>query len=121
MTVTTPRRKRIGLRTRFAVLRAGAFRCTYCGRGPRDGAVLEVDHRIPVVAGGTNDRENLVVACQACNNGKGPELLAECFDFAHAGPYQLLPFETGDSALWCLACTRVTHTLGVNGRVEIIA
>lgn len=30
-----------------------------------------VDHKIPKSKGGTNDRENLVLACNECNNAKG--------------------------------------------------
>lgn len=120
MTLAT-RRKRIGLRTRFAVLQAGGFRCFYCGRPPGPDVVLQVDHRVPVAAGGTNDRSNLVASCTACNNGKGDRPLAECFDFSHAGPFRLMPLENGDSVMWCLACTRATHVLAIGGQYEVLA
>lgn len=37
-----------------------------------DGQVfgMEVDHKIPIFAGGTNDLDNLVCACWRCNNKK---------------------------------------------------
>jgi len=36
-----------------------------------------VDHIIPVVKGGTNDPENLVSACEPCNQGKHAKLIEE--------------------------------------------
>jgi 5-methylcytosine-specific restriction endonuclease McrA len=30
-----------------------------------------VEHRVPIVRGGTNDPSNLVIACHACNHKKG--------------------------------------------------
>jgi hypothetical protein len=49
--------------------------------------ILEIDHIIPVVDGGTNDRANLVTACFDCNRGKSwvplelcPETVAEQID-----------------------------------------
>lgn len=56
---------------RYRRLRAEALdrdhhTCVYCGR-----PAGEVDHVIPVAAGGTNTSHNLVAACQACNRRKG--------------------------------------------------
>jgi hypothetical protein len=66
--------ERMGLPTtvRFQVLQASGFRCHYCGRGPNSTppVELEVDHIVPVAAGGTNDRGNLQAACRDCNRGK---------------------------------------------------
>jgi hypothetical protein len=59
---------------RFEVLYRDNFTCQYCGaKGPQAGgtAVLHIDHRMPVSAGGTNEPQNLVTACQDCNLGKG--------------------------------------------------
>jgi 5-methylcytosine-specific restriction endonuclease McrA len=61
-------------RLRFDVLVRDNYTCQYCGaKGPQAGgtAVLHIDHREPVSAGGTNDPLNLVTACQDCNLGKG--------------------------------------------------
>ncbi len=33
--------------------------------------VLEIDHIIPVAASGSDDEDNLWLACRACNNAKG--------------------------------------------------
>ncbi|MBP6015296.1 MAG: HNH endonuclease [Candidatus Promineofilum sp.] len=62
----------IPLAVRQRVQQAAADRCGYClspqalilGR-------LEIDHIIPTAKGGTNDEENLWMACSLCNNYKG--------------------------------------------------
>jgi hypothetical protein len=57
---------------RFQVLQASGFRCHYCGRGSSSTppVELEVDHIVPVAAGGTNELGNLQAACRDCNRGK---------------------------------------------------
>lgn len=62
-------RKPISKKLRFEVFRRDGFRCRYCGANPID-APLEVDHVIPVSAGGKNGIDNLVSACFPCNRGK---------------------------------------------------
>jgi hypothetical protein len=68
-----PKRRRDPLppKLRFKVLMRDGFRCRYCGKGGEDGAVLHVDHIIPVSKGGGTVEENLVAACEECNLGKG--------------------------------------------------
>jgi hypothetical protein len=47
------------------------FRCGYCGVSETEtGGELMVDHHRPIVAGGTEDDENLVYACFRCNSYK---------------------------------------------------
>ncbi|WP_436621099.1 HNH endonuclease [Sorangium sp. So ce136] len=51
------------------------------------GGELEIDHFHPLAAGGSDDVENLVYACTACNRFKGdyaphPMLLTACGFFA---------------------------------------
>ncbi len=41
-------------------------RCAYCGSV----APLEMDHRIPLVRGGTNAIDNILPACGRCNRRK---------------------------------------------------
>lgn len=56
---------------RFAIMRRDNFTCQYCGaRAPN--VTLQVDHRIALVNGGTEDESNLVTSCSECNGGKGP-------------------------------------------------
>jgi hypothetical protein len=47
------------------------FTCGYCGISEIDaGSQLEVDHFHPLKHGGTDDWDNLVYACPACNRNK---------------------------------------------------
>jgi hypothetical protein len=82
------KRKAIPKRLRFATLERDGFRCRYCGADARH-AKLHIDHVTPVSAGGDNDPENLVTACEDCNLGKAAlELkprLPRAFEFALAG------------------------------------
>lgn len=55
---------------RFRVLQRDGFRCQYCGRSARDGAILHLDHVVPVAAGGETSEDNLITACETCNLGK---------------------------------------------------
>ena len=59
----------ISRRTRFLVLKRDRYTCQYCGRKAPE-VELEVDHRIPVAKGGSNNLSNLVTACRDCNRGK---------------------------------------------------
>ena len=68
------KRKSISKKTRFEVFKRDLFCCQYCGAAP-PAAILEVDHIKPVCAGGSNDINNLVVACFECNRGKGGNTL----------------------------------------------
>lgn len=76
-------RKPVSKRVRFEVFKRDGFCCVYCGRVPPT-VMLEVDHIIPVVGGGSNDEGNLVTSCFDCNRGKSdvpltvaPEALAD--------------------------------------------
>ncbi len=47
------------------------FTCVYCGYDGRpfpNWLQLTVDHIVPTSSGGTNDDDNKVTACQACNS-----------------------------------------------------
>ncbi len=63
----------VGTKKRFAVLQRDSFTCVYCGRSPKDGVVLEVDHIVAKCNGGKNDMDNLATACRDCNLGKSGE------------------------------------------------
>ena len=60
---------------RFEILKRDGFKCQLCGISREDGAQLEVDHRIPVTKGGSNDDHNLWTLCFDCNRGKGLEIV----------------------------------------------
>lgn len=63
-------RSPIPARIRFLVLQRDGFKCIYCGRGREHNVALQVDHVIPVSAGGATDLDNLATACTDCNLGK---------------------------------------------------
>lgn len=63
-------RSNIPPKTRWQVLARDGFRCRYCGAKGGD-VVLVIDHAFPVVHGGRNYIDNLVTACEECNQGKG--------------------------------------------------
>jgi 5-methylcytosine-specific restriction endonuclease McrA len=56
---------------RFQIFKRDNYHCQICGASADNGARLEVDHKIPVSNGGTNDIENLWALCFECNRGKG--------------------------------------------------
>jgi len=68
------KRKSIGKGQRFNIFRRDGFTCRYCGAQPPE-VVLEIDHVVPVSAGGGNDDDNLVTACWRCNHGKSAKSL----------------------------------------------
>jgi hypothetical protein len=68
------KRKPITKGLRFSVFARDGFTCRYCGR-QADTVPLVVDHMVPVAAGGTNDIENLITACETCNQGKAAKTL----------------------------------------------
>lgn len=55
---------------RYKILKRDMFTCKSCGaRAPE--VELEVDHKIPVSKGGTDEESNLITRCMDCNRGKG--------------------------------------------------
>jgi hypothetical protein len=69
-------RKPIKKSVRFEVFKRDGFVCQYCGAHPPT-AILHIDHIHPVADGGTNDIDNLITACEACNIGKSARLLSD--------------------------------------------
>ena len=70
-----PRIKKSLLKIWWRILAADGFRCQYCGRTPRDGVRLVVDHVLPVHAGGKTEPKNLITACELCNQKKSGKVL----------------------------------------------
>ena len=52
---------------RREILRRDNYTCQYCGNTKN----LTIDHVIPRAKGGLNTWENVVIACEPCNNRKG--------------------------------------------------
>jgi hypothetical protein len=67
-------RSRITAGVRSKVLARDTYRCRHCGISTALGAVLHVDHIIPISKGGTSDLANLQTLCQDCNLGKSNRL-----------------------------------------------
>ena len=63
------RRRRISEKRRKAVFARDDCKCVYCGS--ENWNVLEIDHKLPLALGGTDEISNLQVACQDCNSRKG--------------------------------------------------
>lgn len=62
----------IPVEIRAFVRSAYQYRCGYCGISePEIGSELEIDHFQPTSHGGTDEPDNLVCACTACNRFKG--------------------------------------------------
>jgi hypothetical protein len=57
----------------FRVCEKWGFKCAYCGEKPGR-SCLQIDHLIPRCKRGSDDEENLVPACVACNQGKGGDI-----------------------------------------------
>lgn len=59
---------------RYDVMRRDGFRCVLCGMSAKDGAILHVDHIIPVSKGGKSEIDNLRTLCEKCNIGKSNKI-----------------------------------------------
>ena len=53
-----------------AILKGYDYRCAYCGKEFSKHNPLQVEHIVAVTNGGDNIKENVVPACQECNNEK---------------------------------------------------
>ncbi len=54
---------------RWLILNRDKFTCQYCGSRAPD-VILHIDHKVAKASGGTDNPENLITACSACNIGK---------------------------------------------------
>ena len=61
------KRKNIPKAIREAVFKRDNYRCVNCGSTKN----LEVDHKVPLANGGTNEMANLQTHCRDCNRRKG--------------------------------------------------
>ncbi len=59
---------------RYDVLKRDNFRCVLCGMSSKDGAILHVDHIVPVSKGGKTEIDNLRTLCEKCNIGKSNKI-----------------------------------------------
>lgn len=63
-------RKALTASLRYDILKRDGFRCVLCGRTPKDGITLHVDHILPVSKGGLTEPSNPRTLCSICNLGK---------------------------------------------------
>jgi len=64
------KRSPLPVKLRYKILNRDRYTCMSCGaRAPN--VELEVDHKIPVSRGGTDEENNLTTRCFNCNRGKG--------------------------------------------------
>lgn len=68
-------RRKLNDSLRFKILKRYDYKCQICGRNAAGGAVLHVDHKIPIAKGGKTIESNLWVLCDRCNLGKGTKSL----------------------------------------------
>lgn len=68
----------------FEVLERDGWRCHMCGcktpkrlRGTYDDRAPELDHVVPLAAGGEHSRRNTACACRKCNSAKGAKPLGQ--------------------------------------------
>lgn len=64
------KRRPLPARTRTAIFERDAYRCVTCGTH----LDLTIDHIVPVVAGGSDDPDNLQTMCRTHNSEKGARL-----------------------------------------------
>ena len=69
-----PVRKPISKSVRFAVFARDQFKCRYCGAVAAN-SKLVIDHIIPVKIGGSSEFDNLLTACEPCNQGESARIL----------------------------------------------
>lgn len=68
--VYTPKgRRKLSKAERRAIWEDAGGKCQYCGCEVRLSS-MEVDHVVPYICGGKDERSNMVCACHACNNYK---------------------------------------------------
>lgn len=58
---------------RYDVLKLQGNHCKACGKGPKKGACIQVDHILPrwIYPELAFDTNNLQILCSDCNSGKG--------------------------------------------------
>lgn len=69
-----PERKKMNNSLRYEIIKRDHGKCVLCGRSPKDGISLVIDHIIPIAFGGKTEWNNLRTLCNDCNSGKSSSL-----------------------------------------------
>ena len=70
------KRENISPSIRSKLLKEYNYKCKHCGKSPKDGVTLEIDHIKPLKKwGGKSDISNLQVLCNECNRGKSNKFI----------------------------------------------
>ena len=72
--------KRIQMVYEDNIKKYGTLTCIYCLKSIEFGKDT-LEHKIPIIRGGTNDYENLAVACFSCNSSKGRKTVEEYMEY----------------------------------------
>jgi 5-methylcytosine-specific restriction endonuclease McrA len=72
--LTTVERGDVSDSLRYDILNRDNFTCVICGASSRHGAMLHVDHIIPISKGGKSVASNLRTLCERCNIGKSDKI-----------------------------------------------
>ena len=70
-------RRQIPPHIRDQVITRDKRTCQYCGAKGLYNRRCTIDHIVPIVQGGTNEPDNLIVACPTCNHRKHSTPLAQ--------------------------------------------
>ena len=90
-----PRRRGVPQRLRRAVAERDRWRCQYCGVELSPAGSWHVDHRVPVSRGGSDDPDNLALACTLDNLRKGDLTEPEYRDWLSGYGSDLPDFDEG--------------------------
>ncbi len=68
---------RVTVEVRRLVASRAGYRCEYCkSQEAVLGMPFEIEHIVPLAAGGNSSEDNLCLACPRCNRHKGAQLVA---------------------------------------------
>lgn len=88
--VKTTERIRFDPQTRSDVYHKCECRCAHCGVHLSYHSDFTVEHVIPINKGGTNDMDNLVALCEACNKAKSDDIIQPADYYAYLPKNRLI-------------------------------
>ena len=113
-----PQRTRLGQSIRKELFRRQGGRCMYCGSRQRMD-LMDIDHKIPVARGGSNQRSNLQLLCRTCNARKGTKTdreFRQAYQNAGVSQAQAVPSRTIRQSAFAAAGKQAQATRRKNAR-----